>query len=73
VVPLLDIKYLQWCRKVSSPLHEMQCQCNVSKRKVMATSVSDIQKIILGDFTSHGVMMSIVAYQVSLQCTKEVI
>jgi len=50
----------------------MQRQCGVNKGKAMATSVLDIQKTILGDFTPHGVIMSIVAYHVSLQCTKEV-
>jgi hypothetical protein len=28
MVPLLDSKYLHWCRKVSSPMQEMQCQCS---------------------------------------------
>jgi hypothetical protein len=55
----------------TSPAKE-KIKTTVSRGKVMAISVWDIQKI-LGDFTLDGVMMSIVAYQVSLQCTKEVI
>jgi hypothetical protein len=46
---------------------------SVSKGKVMAIAVKDIQKTVLGDFMPNGVMMSIVAYQVPVQCIKEVI
>lgn len=60
------------CKHFTPPAKE-KFKTTVSKRKVMAISVWDIQKIILGDFTPHGVMMSIVVYQVSLQCIKEVI
>jgi hypothetical protein len=33
-VPLLNSKYLYWCRQVSSPLQDMQCQCSVRWKMV---------------------------------------
>ena len=65
------MKFMVW-KHFKSPAGE-KIKTTVSKGKVMVIYVWDIQKIIPGDFTPHGVMMSIVAYQVSLQCTKEVI
>lgn len=60
------------CKHFTLPAKK-KFKTTVSKGKVMAISVWDIQKIILGDFTLHGVMMSIAVYQVPLQCIKQVI
>ena len=69
--PETKMKFMVW-KHFISPVKE-KIKTTVSKGHAMAISVWDIQKIILGDFTSHGVMIGIVAYQVSLQSTKEVI
>jgi hypothetical protein len=60
--PEIKMKFLVW-KHFTSPTKE-KIKTTVSKGKVMAISVWDIQKIILGDFTPYGVMMSTVAYQV---------
>jgi hypothetical protein len=68
--PETQMKFMVW-KHFTSPAKE-KFKTTVSKGKETAISVCDTQKIILGDFTLYGVMMNIVAYQVSLQCTKEV-
>jgi hypothetical protein len=69
--PETKMKSMVW-KHFTSPAKE-KFMTSVSKGKVMAIAVKDIQKTILGDFTPNGVMMSKVVYQVSLQCIKEVI